>query len=373
VEDDGGDALIVEEHLRDSGLSAVMHRVRTLAELAALDDVGDCVLLDLGLPDAEGLEALHDTLRLVGSTPVIVLTGLFDRDVGVAAVKAGAEDYLIKDEVSGQTLFRSIRYAIARREADVAERRLFESELRAAENDRLGRGLLPRLLIDDERLAWATRYQPGGGDLVLGGDLFDAVEMPDGTVRALIADVAGHGPDEAALGVSLRIAWRTLVLGAREDSAVLPTLQQLLTVERPHEQFVTACELSIAPDRRSVSTRVAGHPAPLLFTAGGVCELPTPNRSLPLGILDDHDDWPVHVCELPSTWWLLLYTDGLIEGRSGPTDRLGLDGLLRLIHEQERSDGGVDLDGLIHAVEVVNGGALDDDIAMLALRWPADR
>src|SRR5690242_21726148 len=95
VEDDEGDALLIRECLVEAGVPEVdVLWQRTLADgIGALAEAPGCVLLDLGLPDAEGLGALH---RLVGEAvgiPVIVLTGRNDR-TGFDAVAAGAQDYL---------------------------------------------------------------------------------------------------------------------------------------------------------------------------------------------------------------------------------------------------------------------------------------
>ena len=148
VEDDDGDALLVRECLREAGLAdgGVVWR-RTIREgVAALADHPSCVLLDLGLPDAQGLEALHVLVAQESSTPVIVLTGRNDR-TGVDAVAAGAQDYLVKDDITPELLDRTIRYAVQRRQAQLTEFQLREERLLATENARLERGLLPRPLL----------------------------------------------------------------------------------------------------------------------------------------------------------------------------------------------------------------------------------
>jgi CheY-like chemotaxis protein len=97
VEDDPGDALLTSELLHDSGFSFKVEPVRQLADaLAHLERGVECVLLDLGLPDAGGLEALDRILAVAPRTAVIVLTGRADRDVALDAVARGAQDYLRK-------------------------------------------------------------------------------------------------------------------------------------------------------------------------------------------------------------------------------------------------------------------------------------
>jgi serine phosphatase RsbU (regulator of sigma subunit) len=224
-------------------------------------------------------------------------------------------------------------------------------------------------LLDDDNITATTRYRAGGGNRVIGGDFFDAVQLPDGSVRAVIGDVCGHGPDEAALGVSLRIAWRTLVLAEAVDDTVLPMLERLLLVERSEDLFVTVCDVTIAPDRTTARYRLAGHPTPMLLDATTVRELPDDNRGVPLGV-STGSKWPSAVQALGPTWTLLMFTDGLFEVRSGPgSERLGVDGLLTMLEGLLPLDGpGDQLDRLLALVEDSHGGPLDDDVAMLQLR-----
>ncbi len=111
-----------------------------------------------------------------------------------------------------------------RKRADLAQRRLVEAELLTKENSRLERGLLPVPLLHTGALEHTTRYLPGSQGALLAGDFLDTVQTPDGSVHVVVGDVCGHGPDEAALGVALRIAWRTLVLAGQTGNALLRTL-----------------------------------------------------------------------------------------------------------------------------------------------------
>ena len=105
---------------------------------------------------------------------MIVLTGRNDR-TGTDAVAAGAQDYLVKDDITPELLDRSIRYAVERNRAQATELALREEQMLSAENGRLERGLLPKPLLRDDFVACATYYQPGRNLAVLGGDFFDVV------------------------------------------------------------------------------------------------------------------------------------------------------------------------------------------------------
>jgi serine phosphatase RsbU (regulator of sigma subunit) len=373
VEDDEGDARLVEDALAERLPRARIARSRRLSEaLAALDAPVDCVLLDLGLPDALGLDAVARLRARVPGIPLIVLTGLNDEDAGLAAVEAGAQDYLVKGNVDGEQLARSIHYSIGRRRAEEAERALLLAQAQTREADRLERGLAPRPLVQDSSLWVASSYRAGRSRALLGGDFFDLVQTDDGAVHALVGDVCGHGTEEAAIGVSLRATWRALALARDDVELAVLTMQRVLERERHVPGlFATLCALEIAPDRRSAQMIRAGHPRPVLIAAGSVTALADAQRGgAAIGL--ELERWPPERLELPADWTILMYTDGIIEGRIGDgAERLGEAGLHRLIAERLaraadwRARPQELLDGLISDAERLNGGALSDDVAML--------
>ncbi len=370
VEDDDGDAVLVGELLREVGAAVVVRRARSLVQAKNLVSGAACVLLDLGLPDSQGLNGLRQLLQLEPEAAIVVLTGESSEHLGEQAVRAGAQDYLVKGEVAGNMLNRVIRYAVERRRAEEAQRALHVAQILAQENARLERGLLPSPLLTDTRLSVSARCLPGGKNHLLGGDFYDVVETSDGWVHALIGDVCGRGPAEAALGVCLRVAWRAMVLAGRPAEEILSTLSELLEHERQDDtMFATLCMTSVQPDRTAGWIRMAGHLPPLLVSQDGVAELPT-RPAAPLG-LSEVREWPGIPIRLDGSWSILLYTDGLIEGRIGKgSERLGSEGLMDLIRD---ALGGPDqpgeqlLDHVIDRVRDLNGGDLDDDLAVLAL------
>ena len=123
VEDNPGDARLIREMVRELGYAAdVVEVAPTLGEAIGrlADGPFDAVLLDLGLPDSQGLPTLERVIAPWRDVPVIVLTGLADREVGLSAVRHGAQDYLVKGEVNADMLGRAIRYAIGRHVARAA-------------------------------------------------------------------------------------------------------------------------------------------------------------------------------------------------------------------------------------------------------------
>jgi len=123
IEDNPGDARIVKEELRLAGS-------RTIVQLEWVDRLEkgleqlvsnpfEAILLDLSLPDSEGLDTLQRVLAQTPQIPVIVMTGQMDEEVGMRAMQAGAQDYLIKGQVDGRLLIRSIQYAIQRKQTEM--------------------------------------------------------------------------------------------------------------------------------------------------------------------------------------------------------------------------------------------------------------
>jgi CheY-like chemotaxis protein len=128
--------LVVEDNPRDVELiRAKLEAVRGAGafEIESVDRLSsavrrarsaDVILLDLGLPDTGGLDAVMRLASEAPEIPFVVLTGGNDSELGVRAVREGAQDFLLKDEVDGTLLDRSLRYAIERKRAEQALARL---------------------------------------------------------------------------------------------------------------------------------------------------------------------------------------------------------------------------------------------------------
>ncbi|WP_189080086.1 PP2C family protein-serine/threonine phosphatase [Mangrovihabitans endophyticus] len=369
VEDDEGDAFLVRELLSEAGAPFDLVVATSLSGARPLMRGVHCVLLDLGLPDAEGIDGLRRFLSIAGSAAVCVLTGRSDEHLGVAAVAEGAQDYLVKGQVDGVLLVRALRYAVERKRADENARRLREVELRQAESARLERGLLPQPLMQTTRVAVHTFYRSGRAMGLLGGDFFDVVQVGDDKLHVIVGDVCGHGVEEAALGVELRVAWRALVLAGVSDDEILSALEQVLMTERrAREVFATVASIAVDLAGNRATVRLAGHPPPVLL-ADGSAQPVSARTGIVLGVRPA----PTPATDVEFTghdWSLLMYTDGLIEGKTGDgNERLEVAGLCDLLGETSAAD--VPLSALpawlVGRAEQVNGGPLADDVAMLLI------
>lgn len=369
IEDDRADAVLVEELIADAGadIRVIWAPSISSAEQELLITRPDCVLLDLNLPDANGMDAVARIAERDATLPIVVLTGLDDEHFGVSAVASGAQDYLVKGHVEPETLHRSLLYAIERKRSELTAVDLYTSQLRAQENARLERALLPSPLLDDDPgVEIVTQYRPSRENALLGGDFYDVVQTPDGTVHVMVGDVAGHGPDEAALGAALRIAWRALTFAGLRGNDRMRRLEQVLRAERAGTgTFATVLSVALRPDGLGFTAVRAGHPGMLLHGHGTVEWLEPPaGPALGLG----GQQWPQNEIELPEGHGLLLLTDGLFEGHSGLGEqRLGEDGLLEVARSLATLPGAQFVDALINAAEqrAQSHGGIADDIAVL--------
>ena len=127
VENREADAALIQDMLaRAPEVKTEWTRAHTLEE--ALQLIARClpsvIILDLSLPDSQGIETIRSLYPVAGDAPILVLTGVADDETGAEAVKEGAQEYLVKGEVEPRGLLRAIRYAM--------ERKRTEAQLRAA-------------------------------------------------------------------------------------------------------------------------------------------------------------------------------------------------------------------------------------------------
>jgi PAS domain S-box-containing protein len=253
--------------------------------------------------------------------------------------------------------------------AAIENARLYEAELRSRRrtdelSESLQAGLLPGL-GRHAGVSVSSRYRPGEERLLLGGDFVDAVTTPGGLLGFCIGDVSGHGPGPAAVGASLRAAWRALALTGDDPATWHAGLARVFDASATADElFVTMITGVLDAVAGRVTLVCAGHPVPILL-ADDATLLDVP-AGCPLGIPGDPP--PPVTLDLPSRWGLVLHTDGLFEGRAAPglTERLGQDALAAWLSGRVVDDAA--LDDLIAHVEWANGAPVDDDVAILLLQ-----
>ena len=222
---------MVRELLQEAGSAPfeITHVTRLSEAVRCLGQDGfDAVLLDLGLPDAYGLEAVDPIKNAAPAIPIVVLSGHQDERLAVQAVQCGAQDYLIKGRESGELLARSIRYAIERK-------RMEQSMNHLAHHDPLTGLPNRRLFLDrlDQAVARTQRNRQILALLFLDLDRFKAIN-----------DTLGHEEGDRLLklvAVRLRASTRAsdtvARLGGDEFAVILPEVDRIEDVIRFAEKI----------------------------------------------------------------------------------------------------------------------------------------
>ena len=199
IEDNSGDARLIMEMLSDTDeLSQRVHRSDTPAGSPQVHHESklsegldylesepiDVVLLDLHLPDSTGIETLTAVVEATEQMPVVVLTGLNDRRIGIEAIQRGAQEYLVKDEVTSVLLVRSLHHAIERKQQEIARiqhqehlqtlnrlntivRDISHTAIQTTTREELERHVCERLVESDTyRFAWIGEVERGGHHVV---------------------------------------------------------------------------------------------------------------------------------------------------------------------------------------------------------------
>lgn len=266
---------------------------------------------------------------------------------------------------------QSCRRVVEQRAHRVARTTRETAALIARDHTSLELGLLPTPALCGDAFSAVARYEPGRTHALLGGDFYDVVQTDDASVHVLLGDVSGHGAAEAALAVHLRVAWRTAVLcgvGQLEQPALL---ERILVGERADDDtYATLVSLVFRPDGTSVNVVSAGHPGLLLRQPEGIRWV-EPRAGIALGLFPGHGDWTETELPLSPRDSVVLFTDGLFEGRTDRTARLGEEGLLRLAHHHARLPAREFVDALVSDAASLAApfGGLEDDVAVLHLCW----
>ncbi|SEF16074.1 Stage II sporulation protein E (SpoIIE) [Streptomyces sp. Ag109_O5-10] len=348
------------------------------------DRLADALVCHTSVEEVCRTSGAHGPLCvLVGSTPA----GRTSADV-VTLVRRHAPDaaVLVLEGTHASHAFRPVAgstqgWADHRRSApDEFSRKIWAAPQRAVagrtvageeiarDNALLERGLLPDLTLRADGFTTAFHYAPGRAHTLLGGDFCDVVRGDDGSAHVVMGDVSGHGAAAAALGVHLRLAWRTAVLCGQSQLEQLHLLERILTAERAEEEtYATVVSLVLSPHRRTLRTVTAGHPG-YLHRHGGEVRWVEPPPGLPLGLFPGQGDWRESETAMSDGDGIVLFTDGLYEGRTAG-GRLGEEGLLRLAGRLAHLEAQTFVDALVGGVSLLAApfGGLRDDVAVLHL------
>lgn len=233
----------------------------------------------------------------------------------------------------------------------------------------LQRALLPETFPAVPGLAMAAHYAPAGAGVDVGGDWFDVLPLPDGSVLVAIGDVMGRGIPAATVMGQARSALRAYALLDPTPEVVLSRLDHLVITLGAPEQIVTVLVGLVDPDRASVRLASAGHLPPLSAQPGRAARLLPVPADPPLGLAGEPRTGIT--VPLPAGGVLALCTDGLVETATRPVDT----GLQQLAAALDAAYAETQLPRQLctRLVADLDDAAADDDRAVLVLMSTAGR
>jgi len=329
VEDDPDDVWIMRSLLGDrwDGPFELIHvELLSAAVQCCKQREFDVILLDLALPDSQGLETFLTMVVHADGVPIVVLTGYSDEKTAVKAVQAGAEDYLVKGQVNDDLLVRSIRYAIERSRRHDAEAALRDTseEFRAAQE--IQQRLFPVEAPTLQGFDIAGALYPAKATA---GDYYDYIPMRGDCLGIVVGDVSGHGMGPALLMSETRACLRTLSQVYSDVGEILSRTNQVLYGDTADNQFVTLAMVRLDPRSRSLIYASAGQRGYLLHPGERLTVLNS--TAIPLGIQPDTVVGTEEPILLEGGEIVTFFTDGVFEAESPGRVRFGAERALQVI------------------------------------------
>jgi sigma-B regulation protein RsbU (phosphoserine phosphatase) len=297
-----------------------------------------------------------------------------NRHLGILAVTSPKDratfdenDFEVFRSLAEQSAY-ALSNALVRQEAKAKQQ--IDAELRAA-------SAIQRILLPDQDPK-LNGYTVAGQNIparILSGDFYDYIELKDGRLGLVIADVSGKGTAAALISAMCRAVMRTLAPQESSPAAVLSKVNRQLFPDIREDMFITMAYLVIDPTSGDVSYARAGHTAPLIWRAGtGLVEsLTTPGMAVGIDKGDVFDriarDVSIH---LDPGDTLLLYTDGISEATDNKELMFGEDRVERALALRAPQGPGNVVQGLLQELDVFVGGQRSlDDITLIAVQKTA--
>ena len=419
LEDVPEDAELVARQLRKAGLPHVVQHAATRdAFVHALEEFHpDVVLADYSLPDFDGLAAVRLARQVDADLPVIAVTGILGDEAAVGMIKAGANDYVLKDRLArlGSAVERAVLEAEQSRARKWAEAQVREmnSELEQRVVARTAQlqaaNQLKEELVLHERAISVELEQLRSRDVEVGlriqqalllsqppvipgieiaaltvpsqgidGDFYIFLTYPDRSLDVIVGDVMGKGIPAALLAAATKSElFKALsYLLAAAQNGRLPEPKDIVMLAHAEivrhlidlESFVTLCYIRLDLDQRTVTLVDCGHTGIVHWhAAAGRCEA-LHGDSLPLGIREG-EIFDQLVAPFEKHDVLILYSDGITEARNPAGDLFGVERLIAHVETNVGLEPILLADSIRRAVADFAGPSLlSDDLTTVAIR-----
>ena len=370
IEDSEIDALLLIEQLKAGGYALETQRVDNADELnaALAGKPWDIIFSDHNMPNFSSTAALQIVRAKNPDVPFLIVSGTIGEEVAVAAMRAGAQDYLMKGNMARlvAAVERELQDAIERRARKAAERTLLAQE----EEFRLAREIQQHLFPAAAPVL--PGYDLAGSSVpaaATGGDYFDFIPTPSGDVLVVVGDVTGHGLGPALLMADVRAYLRALVLADHKLATMLTHARRLLLKDLGLDYFITLFFAQLNPATGMWTYINAGHPPGCLLPATGG----EPHEMLPttpaLGIDRDEEPLVPKQVQLQNGDVVLLVSDGIIEAWSPDGQEFGEERMLAIVQRERNRPATEIIQALMDAVRAHSGSnVLQDDMTAVVIK-----
>jgi signal transduction histidine kinase/CheY-like chemotaxis protein len=336
----------------------------------------DLIVSDVMMPRMSGYElcrAIKSDASVLSRVPVILLTAKAERTMRLEGLECGADDYLVKP-FDAEELRARLRNLLQLRKQ---ERQLADAhEVLKTKSDEIDRDLRQArafqrsILPVVPQVGWmsaAVTYEPCG---LVGGDVYDIVELPSGVVRIFLADAAGHGVQASLRTILLRAEYDVGKIHAPTPAAALRALNaRLMRLEGEVVLHFTCACIDVAPGRDGALRATyanAGHIPLLVVGAGSVREVYSPGPLL--GCIEDVE-FPELEFEIAPGEALVVASDGLVEERGADGAEFGDVALTRSLLAALEDRATADRGGLLRDLrEFAARTTLGDDVTVIMIR-----
>ncbi len=322
----------------------------------------DAVLLGLSPEAARSGEGFAIIRHLDKTAPVVVLGAFDDEEIAVKAVKRGAQDYLVKDDLSPESLVRSIRYARERHRLLAEQNRRLEYELKIAAF--VQQSFLPAAMPAAPRHDIGAYLHASGQ---VGGDFYDCIDLPDDRVALAVGDASGKGIPGAILMAETQGILRAEASTCATPIELVQTLNRALLHEKSQDRFVTLFYGELTLSTGEFTFVNAGHPRALLLD--GDAESALVSTGPPLRLFADAA-WEAQTVTIAEGGRLVIYSDGVTEAQNEADRFFDLDGIRTVMAEHPDASAPELARRICHAAERFERGNPDpgDDKTVMVIR-----
>ncbi len=247
--------------------------------------------------------------------------------------------------------------------AAIAKAQLYQQTLNIA--TRFQQAALPSRLPKHRGISFDAFYEPSSEELLVGGDWYDAFDLPDGRIAITVGDVLGHGLDGAVWMSRHRNGLRAALFADPDPVRALYIADEIMRADS-RDEFTTALVALLDPVRHTLTCATAGHPGPLVWDRSGNVIDPFEERGVPLGLFElGKIAKTAEVIALPPGSFAVFFTDGLLEWNRNIEE--SWERLKRAIMRQDVREA-------LHPATAVLQSVIDrqthqDDVAVLTIRY----